>query len=79
MQLCRSYNARMKNKVLVHSVLSLSTVDCNINGVGFLHEILSLFIIKKLDMYVGFCLNSINLNSALYQLIFVKGTYFAIN
>lgn len=41
--------------------------------------ILSLFIIKKLDMYVGFCLKSINLNSALYQLVFVKGTYFATN
>lgn len=69
----------MKNKVLVYLVFFFFIVDCNINGVGFFYEIFFLFIIKKLDMYVGFCLNLINLNFVFYQLIFVKGIYFVIN
>ena len=54
------------------------TGDFGINGLDFLHEILSPFIVKRLDMYVVFCLNSVNLNFALYQLVFVKGAYCAV-
>lgn len=57
---------------------SSPTGDFGITGLDFLHELLSLFMIQKLAIYVGFCFDSVNLNLALYQLIFVKGAYYAV-
>lgn len=36
-------------------------------------------IVKRLGVYVGFCLNTVDLNSALYQFIFVNGAHSAVS
>lgn len=42
-------------------------------------QVQSLLTVKRLGVCVGFCLNAVDLNSAVYQFIFVNGALSAIS